>query len=323
MRSRSLSPLFTWRTSIKNSDLIARDKHVALTLSLYMNEAGDSAFPSLELLAADCSRSKSTISEALAELEQSGWLVKVKHGGGRGHRNHYEASVPEETVLGADGSGASSDGAEEARAGVGDALTAADGADRGNTLADAETVRAPNVSGEAKGYAQDEETVRGGGVKGLAVVPESVRTTSRTTAAAAELAALLEPDAAAGLEHELEQLQAGRTLRALAVADPDRALAWIQTAKIEADRNAAGFVRRGLESGEWPSRRGDSFRTASSTRSWIENTSWRLEPEDAHEILDERASTLTITSDELAELHRLVDDIREARAAKSSEREVA
>jgi hypothetical protein len=133
------------------------------------------------------------------------------------------------------------------------------------------------------------------------------------SAAADALAASLSDAAAAGLEHELQALRAGRQLRELALADPDRAMAWIQVAKIEAAK-PAGFVRAGLESGEWPSDRGDAFSTADRTREWITAVSWRFDSADAHLLLDERCSKLTIDKAELAELHELVDAEHDRRA---------
>jgi hypothetical protein len=143
-------------------------------------------------------------------------------------------------------------------------------------------------------------------------------TVKEPSAAAARLADSLGDAAAANLEQELRTLRAGSKLRELAFAHPERALAWIQVAKLEADR-PAGFVLRGLESGEWPSERGDAFRSAASTRTWIEEVSWRLDPEHAHELLDERCSKVTIDPVELAELHELVDETRAHREQAARE----
>ena len=48
-----LSALFTWRSAICESGLPPTARHVALTLSLHMNERGGSAFPGATLLATD------------------------------------------------------------------------------------------------------------------------------------------------------------------------------------------------------------------------------------------------------------------------------
>jgi hypothetical protein len=96
--SKRISPLFTWRAAlIEDPRLNASTRHVALTLSLYMSERGDSAFPSEATLAKDCARGKSTISAAITQLEECGWVhVKRAPGnaGGRGRTNIYRAVVP-------------------------------------------------------------------------------------------------------------------------------------------------------------------------------------------------------------------------------------
>ena len=45
MARSSLSPLFTWRSALADSDLEPPTRHVGLAISLYMNERGGSAFP--------------------------------------------------------------------------------------------------------------------------------------------------------------------------------------------------------------------------------------------------------------------------------------
>lgn len=89
-----LSPLFTWRSAIVDSELPATVRHVALTLSLHMNERGGSAFPAIRTLGRETGRGTSTVTAALRTLEAAGWLL-VERGGGRGHPNRYTATVPE------------------------------------------------------------------------------------------------------------------------------------------------------------------------------------------------------------------------------------
>lgn len=97
--TRRLSPLFTWRAALRHDDrLNATARHVGLALSLYMNEAGDSAFPSIRRLADDCARGLSTIQRALNDLEDCGWLTVTRAPGlpgGRGRTNDYRATIPE------------------------------------------------------------------------------------------------------------------------------------------------------------------------------------------------------------------------------------
>lgn len=95
----ALKPLFSWRSAIVESELDADTKHVALTLSLHMNERGGSCFPSLETLAKETSRSKKTVVRCLRSLRSQGWLT-VRAGGGRGRTSTYTAVVPETVSLG-------------------------------------------------------------------------------------------------------------------------------------------------------------------------------------------------------------------------------
>jgi hypothetical protein len=98
---RTLSPLFTWRFAVVDWCEARPDsgvetkklKHLALTLSLHMNERGGSCFPSIDTLAEETSMSRPTVFLAIAELEATGWLT-VKRGGGRGRPNRYTATCP-------------------------------------------------------------------------------------------------------------------------------------------------------------------------------------------------------------------------------------
>lgn len=92
-----LNPLFSWRGSVVASDLKANTKHVALTLSLYMNERGGSAFPGVKLLESDTSLSESTVRRELHKLVDTGWLTLVEQGGIKGESrraNQYQATTP-------------------------------------------------------------------------------------------------------------------------------------------------------------------------------------------------------------------------------------
>jgi len=317
---RSLSPLFTWRTAVKDSDLPSSAKHVALNLSLYMSEAGTSAFPGLRAQAADCSLGKDTVIKALRLLEEQGWLRRTAIGGGRGHRAQYEATVPE-TVEQADRFAAAAAGSESSPGASGAPLAHRPSRPTADPPEQLETVERADRFGRGKQSISAAETVDLSRGNGRSVGTESVRTTSSTTAAAAasELVALLGDAAAAQLEQDLRDLKAGSRLRELAFANPQLAIEWIQVAKLEAAR-PAGFVLRGLESGLAPSPRDDAFRTAASTRRWISEVSWRLDSEHAHELLDERCSKLLIDGDELQALHELVD---EARAEHAEEERAA
>ena len=92
-----LAPLFTWRSAICESDLPPTARHVAATLSFYMNERGGSAYPGAVRLAHDTGLSERTVRSALALLVERGWLVLAKEGGRKGERrqaNEYVAAVP-------------------------------------------------------------------------------------------------------------------------------------------------------------------------------------------------------------------------------------
>lgn len=93
----TIKPLFSWRSAIADSDLPPTTRHVALALSTYMSERGDSAFPGAERLAHDTALHVSTVREKLGQLVETGWLVMLERGGTKGvkrHANVYQASVP-------------------------------------------------------------------------------------------------------------------------------------------------------------------------------------------------------------------------------------
>ena len=86
-----LSPLFTWRAAIADSDLRASTKLVAFCLSTYMSERGDSAFPATSTLAGDASLTVRSVRRHLAELEDRGWLTRQFR---TGRSTVYLATVP-------------------------------------------------------------------------------------------------------------------------------------------------------------------------------------------------------------------------------------
>lgn len=88
----SLSPLFTWRSAICDSDLTPQARLVGLVLSLHMSERGDSCYPSLLTIAREAGCARSTAQKALDELGAKGWIMKQSGGGNRSSR--YTATVP-------------------------------------------------------------------------------------------------------------------------------------------------------------------------------------------------------------------------------------
>lgn len=106
--SARLAPLFTWRSAIVDSELAATTRHVALTLSLHMNERGGSCYPGAPRLARETGLSERAVRDHLGRLVDAGWLVLERRGGQRGGRresNEYRATVPDETATPAAGSG--------------------------------------------------------------------------------------------------------------------------------------------------------------------------------------------------------------------------
>lgn len=94
--SRDMSPLFTWRSAICESELPSTPRHVALTLSLHMNERGGSCYPGTRTLADETGLNRDTVRRALLHLEETGWLqVDRPERQGRGQKTHYTATDPE------------------------------------------------------------------------------------------------------------------------------------------------------------------------------------------------------------------------------------
>lgn len=112
----TIRPLFTWRSALCESDLPATTRHVALTLSLHMNERGGSAFPSQETLARETGLHTDTVKKQLRVLVDLGWLTKAvsRLGRHRGTRVEYHATVPEGIVnTGAENTGIKSTGVQD------------------------------------------------------------------------------------------------------------------------------------------------------------------------------------------------------------------
>ncbi len=75
-RKSTLKRFFTWRTAITESDLKPYTRLVLLTLSLHMNEAGEGAFPSQELLAKETGMSERRVRDHLRNAIEAGWLSR-------------------------------------------------------------------------------------------------------------------------------------------------------------------------------------------------------------------------------------------------------
>lgn len=92
----NMAPLFTWRTAIIHSDLASTTRHVLLTLSVHMSEAGESCFPSTARLARETGLSERAICTHLAKASEAGWILKRKIGlaGKKWKRHEYVPQVP-------------------------------------------------------------------------------------------------------------------------------------------------------------------------------------------------------------------------------------
>lgn len=100
MSEHQIGQLFTWRSAIIHSDLPATTRHVLITLSLHMNEAGASCFPSTALLARQTGLSERVVCLHLGNAKEAGWLVSRVHGySGQGWRRYeYEPCIPDDVL---------------------------------------------------------------------------------------------------------------------------------------------------------------------------------------------------------------------------------
>lgn len=91
------NPFYTWRSAISESDLPAAARHVALALSLYLNERTTTAFPGAVRLSRDTGLSERCVREHLGVLVKVGFLAVKEQGGLKGERRHatvYEIRTP-------------------------------------------------------------------------------------------------------------------------------------------------------------------------------------------------------------------------------------
>jgi len=89
---------YSWRGAILKSGLPPTTRHVLLTLSCHMNDAGESCYPSIELLCEETGLSKRAVIMHLQNAADAGWIAVDKHGfkGKKWARNEYKISWPEE-----------------------------------------------------------------------------------------------------------------------------------------------------------------------------------------------------------------------------------
>lgn len=96
--TRTIAPLFTWRSAIAESGLKPVVRHVLLSLSTYMNERGGSAYPGSTRLAHDTGLHVTTVKDSLNTAVREGYLVVIKKGGapagGKRMATEYAAASP-------------------------------------------------------------------------------------------------------------------------------------------------------------------------------------------------------------------------------------
>ncbi|WP_157380970.1 helix-turn-helix domain-containing protein [Burkholderia ubonensis] len=88
---------YTWRQAIIRSSLPSTTRHVLLTLACHINDAGESAYPSIDLLAFETGLSRRAVITHLQSAAGLGWIRTDKHGygGQRWARNEYEPCIPD------------------------------------------------------------------------------------------------------------------------------------------------------------------------------------------------------------------------------------
>jgi hypothetical protein len=89
--------IYSWQQAICQSDLMPTTRLVLLTLGTFMNQHGESCYPSIETIA-DCSGlSKRAVITHLDKAETAGFLTVKSHGfrGQKWKRNEYSASFPD------------------------------------------------------------------------------------------------------------------------------------------------------------------------------------------------------------------------------------
>lgn len=93
-----LRPLFTWRSAVasKFGPESPTTRHVLLTLSIHMNEKGESCYPSTKLLADETGLSERSVCTHLELAEKSGWIMrKSRQRPGQQWRQHvYSPVIP-------------------------------------------------------------------------------------------------------------------------------------------------------------------------------------------------------------------------------------
>jgi len=134
----------------------------------------------------------------------------------------------------------------------------------------------------------------------------------KTDPAAASLAAARVefPDLSEGLV----RLRVAPRVRLVALGDPERAQAWLEIARREANHNPAGLFVAGFQSGDWPAGRGSNTlqivkleRHRSARERSLRNLVAEGGADEARYFIDVEWENLTTV--ERSELHELVDEL--------------
>ncbi|MBN9021301.1 MAG: helix-turn-helix domain-containing protein [Rhizobiales bacterium] len=144
MTRAAVSRAWSWRHAITRSGLSPTTRHVLLTLSIFMDEAGGSCFPPVDDIVAATGLSKRAVLTHLEAACEAGWLRKQAHGyrGQKWRRQEYEALWPERDVVPRE------DDADASGAGAAEAAGEAEGGERGAPPSSTEVVNVVHEGGE-------------------------------------------------------------------------------------------------------------------------------------------------------------------------------
>lgn len=89
---------WSWRQKLLKSSLPGTTRHVLLTLSCHVNDAGEACFPSIADLVSETGLSKPTVLAHLDSGQKEGWIEVRRHGfsGQKWARNEYLLAWPED-----------------------------------------------------------------------------------------------------------------------------------------------------------------------------------------------------------------------------------
>jgi hypothetical protein len=97
----TVSPFFTWRRAMTESDLPSTTKLVLFVIAEYANAMDDICWPSIGTIAGKASLSERCVSNHLVVAESNGWLTRwrSRRPARRWAHAHYRLSVPKEIAL--------------------------------------------------------------------------------------------------------------------------------------------------------------------------------------------------------------------------------